>query len=121
MSASRDILNAIAPEFADEPRADLFLTLAAQRIRPSAFGALYGQAVAYLAAHMLTMSPDDGGEGAASAGPVTSRGAGALSIGYGAPGAAASGHVDAALQQTRYGREYLAILRSRAVTAPSVL
>src|SRR5690606_14233886 len=62
MSASRDILNAIAPEFADEPRADLFLTMAAQRIRPSAFGVLYGQAVAYLAAHMLTMSPDDGGE-----------------------------------------------------------
>lgn len=120
MTGSRELFEAIAPEFAGSARADVFLSMAARRLSPRTFGRLYPEAVAYLAAHLLTMSPEDGGAEAASAGPVVSRGAGSLSVSYGAVGGLVDVS-DSTLAQTRYGREYLAILRSRSATAPGVL
>lgn len=120
MTTSAELLEQIAPEFAADPRADLFLTLAASRLHVRTFGNLYVQAVVYLAAHMLTMSPDDDGDEAASAGPVTGRGTGDLSVNY-ATARPPTNDVDAELGQTRYGRAFLAIRNTRAYVAPFVV
>lgn len=116
MSTSTDMFDAIAPELAASSRRDTFLELATTRLTAARWGSMYVQAVCYLAAHMLTLSPptDDGSDASRAAGPVTSKGAGDLSIGYGSVLPATISMADASLLTTPYGREFLAIRNTRA-------
>lgn len=118
MSTIVDILFEIAPELAVEPlhRVDTFIGLAAARISASVFGKVYPQAVAYLTAHLMSVSARAQSSGAGgAAGPVTSASTGGVSVSYGQ----ATAHVslaDSALSTTAYGLEYLALRNSRPGT-----
>jgi len=126
---TRDVLKAIAPEFASETddTLDLFIGLAAQTLDASVWpSAIYQQAVAYLAAHKLTIrdrgqqqSAQTGGGGAA--GPVESVSTGDLSVGYGsASGFSGGGAGTTALGQTHYGQQFLE-LSEKVTTTPHTL
>lgn len=101
MAASTlDILKEIATEFEDEDeeRLELFITLAVERVSPDRWSELrYRQAVAYLAAHLLSIASRDDGQ----PGPIVSEQAGQVSRAY---GYSQKGHDYAA---TSYGREFL--------------
>lgn len=97
-----DKIRAIAPELAGETDETLstFIDLAAERMTPSAWGSVYGTAVAYLAAHLRTVALRD------HAGAVSSVSVGRWSVSYSTePGP---------LGATRFGQEYLALMRTRA-------
>jgi hypothetical protein len=116
------ILQAIAPDLATDARIDTFIALAQDRLSASAWGSLYPQGVAYLAAHMLTKANESAGGGASglSGGPVINRSAGDLSVGYGAPvGSYGSG--DGSLAETSYGREFIALRAILAAGAPELI
>src|SRR5690554_2415261 len=103
---SRDLLKFVAPEFADldDSVLDMALALAAQRISARAFGRLYQQAAAYLAAHILATSRGLAGE-VGIGGQITSVTTGDLSIGG---TAASTGSVgDDGLASTVYGARFL--------------
>ena len=57
--SSSALFNAIAPVYADDPRADTFLTLAAQNNDPSVFGNVFEEAMCWYAASMMWNSPAD--------------------------------------------------------------
>jgi len=111
----------IAPEYANEDDATIavFIDLAAQRLGgPLVWGAVYTQAVAYLAAHLLAVSRAGvDGSGGTSA-EVTSKRTGDLAVGYASSGI---GGDDAALAATRFGKEFLALRSTRAVGRASVI
>ena len=113
------ILAAIAPEVASDARVETFIQLAADRMDAATWGNCYPQGVAYLVAHMLTMANRAASEGTSggSPGPVTSRGAGDLSIGYGTVGGSYSGS-DGDYTQTSYGIQYLSLRDTLSATAP---
>lgn len=117
MAGAVDILVEIAPELASETptRLDLFLELAASRISPEVFGRVYVQAVAYLAAHLLTLANRAQDVGTAAPGAVQSASTGGVSVAFGSTGAPLSVS-DAALGQTNYGLQYLELRNSRAAT-----
>jgi hypothetical protein len=87
----------------------------------AAWGSVYGLAVATLAAHKLTLAADDGGASASTAGALTSKGAGDLSEGYGAPSGGVVSQADALLYSTKYGREFARLRNSRVARAPRVV
>jgi len=122
MSTIVDILFDLAPELADEPlhRVDTFIGLAAARISASVFGKVYPQAVAYLTAHLLSVSARASTSGAGAAGPVTSATTGGVSVSYGQVAASVS-VTDAALSTTAYGLEFLALRNSRAGTKMRII
>lgn len=118
MSTVSDILVEIAPEFSseDSTRLGVFIGLAAARISSSVFGGVYPQAVAYLTAHLLSVSARSTSSGAVGAGgPVTSASTGGVSVSFGQVQANISA-TDAALSTTGYGLEFLALRNSRAGT-----
>lgn len=103
------VLLDIAPETAsvDAAQRSRVIALAQKHISNAVFGDLTELAVAYLAAHMLTMSKRGGAGGA-----VTSESEGALSRSYAVPTSTAS------LNATSYGQDYLSI--RRAVVLPVI-
>lgn len=123
MSTVVDILKEIAPEFASEDaaRLDLFVELAAARISAPVFGKVYPQALAYLAAHLLSVSARSASAGAGgAAGPVTSATTGGVSVSFGQAQVSVS-TTDAALSTTGYGLEFLALRNSRAGTKMRII
>lgn len=102
------ILSAIAPQFDTEPNRAVFITLASQNVNTCLFGVKADQAIAYLAAHYLTLSTDPSRSGGAT-GAITSKKEGDLSIGY---GAVAAGAGEEALSLTHYGMTFLQLQRS---------
>lgn len=120
---STEALAALAPLVASDSRAATFLEMAATRLTASAWGNVYVQAVALLAAHMLEMAPSSSGGGAAGAasGPVASKSAGDQSIAYGSLAGAPTSTADEALKQTTYGREFIALRDTRAAARAGVL
>lgn len=103
--AAIDILPIIAPEFAGAANASDVVTLAEQRVGV-AFGEVRDQAVAHLAAHMLTTAQRGG-----SSGPVTSERVGDLAQSY-AVQAGGTG-----LDSTAYGKEFLRLKRENVMAA----
>lgn len=100
---AKQILQKVCPEIATDGEAvAVFVDLASGRCSHAYFGKLWDQAVAYLAAHMWTVS-NRGGD--AGAGGITSKREGDLSIGY------ASGNNDSLFGSTSYGLFYLSLLR----------
>ena len=110
MSNTRDLLDFVAPEFEDlaDGVKDQAIAFAGQRISAEAFGRLYQQAIAYLAAHILASARGDVSSGEAGAiGQITSIRTGDLQIG----GQALAGveGANASLASTSYGQRYLEI------------
>lgn len=116
--SSNATFDAIAPQFAADPRADTFLTLAAQTVDPGVFGNLFEQYVCALAAHMMTKMPSDlNALNAVSAGPITRRQGGDLEVSFGTVNVRYA-VADADLASTAYGQMCLRIRESRAARAP---
>lgn len=128
-------LRILAPEFKtdDDDTLAVYLELAAERMDSRAWGNVYGQAVAYLAAHILTIarrgdaSAAGGGAGAGQGGTgaVSSISTGDWSVSFGGSLTGAEGGVDtlaeASLMTTRHGKEYLALRRTRAAGRSRVI
>lgn len=122
-------LKRIAPEFASLSDAELgeWLTQAATSMAPAVrWGAVYDEAVAQLAAHLMTsaavgqtVSPGDPGAGAGLI--ATSVKTGDLSVTYSAlGGGSATSAAAGEYATTKYGRRYWQLLRSRAARLPRV-
>lgn len=118
MATIPELVSAFAPKFATDSRVGTFADLAAQTLTASAWGAVYGQAVALLTCHMLTLLPADADADDSSveaAGPVQSKSAGDVSVSY-AAASGVTGEVaieDADLLRTVYGRRFIALRDSR--------
>jgi hypothetical protein len=120
--SSSDILASIAPEYASDARGDTFLELAALQMNATAWGARYPMGAAYLAAHMLTLADEDAEAGdGATAGAVTGKGAGDLSISYGGPSGGSVSATDALYMTTKYGREFLRLRGGLAARAARII
>ena len=91
------ILDMIAPQFASDPNKAEFITLATNRTNENYYGTTnFSLAVAYLAAHMMTLADTN-----REAGSVTSKREGDLSISF----AAVQDKSGGALSLTKYGRQ----------------
>ena len=117
MALDTTTIIAAMPEFASiaDATRDVYIALAMEEMDSTAWGELYNQGVAYLAAHkMLRMGVGSSGViggGAGAAGMVTAETAGKVSRSY---GSAASASVTLGEQEyttTKYGMQYLALLR----------
>lgn len=109
----------IAPEFEDEANARLetALTLAAERLEPTAWGRLYLQAVCYLAAHILKLRALSASPASSTGfvGAVTSVRSGDLAIsgpGFGA----GSDNDEEGLKTTAYGQAFLDLRKLVPIT-----
>jgi len=121
------LVKTLAPEYAAETDETLavWLDLAAQRLDASVWGGVYGQAVAYLAAHLLTVArrgiaglPGSGaGAGQGGAGSVDSVSTGDWSVGFAGGLSGGEGNTDLLAESsyltTRFGKEFVSLRRSR--------
>lgn len=130
MATQQAMLEAFAPEFVGDSRIALALELAAEQMGTSAiWGNVYDQAVAYLAAHLLTGWSPAAGSGSSSAaggtaGPVTAESAGDVSRSYGSSVSGVAGGVslsDALLATTSHGRAFLGLRKGRSAGAPGLV
>lgn len=110
MSVS-SMLSVIASQFDSVDNRSEFINLASLRINRCRFGAKADLATAYMAAHMIAMSNtayrQDG-----TAGAVTSKREGDLSINF---GSTKSKEVDGDLEQTSFGKHYLSLQNASGV------
>jgi len=111
MATASEILTAIAPQFDDVAGRQVALDLAESRTSSTHFGATRSEAVALRAAHNLALDTSSSREDG-SAGPITSKSEGDLSISFGSS-AQGSGYMDPDLSQTMFGRRLIGLLRSR--------
>lgn len=107
MSTASEVLSAIAPQFDATPRRSELLAQAEEATSLTHFGSQRERAVALRAAHWLALYTAsarlDG-----SAGPITSKSEGSLSVGFGGAGNRSS----SSLGQTSYGQELLTLINS---------
>lgn len=115
----RQIFDAIAPELAADAAVDTFLAIALDRVDVACV-TNSEQAIAYLAAHLMTLrdrASAGAGSGGGASGALTFERAGQVSRQY-APtaggGVAASRFGAGGFQSTPYGVEYLNILSQSA-------
>lgn len=106
MAATRDVVKFVAPEFDSLPDAtiDMAIEFAVQRVSARAFGSLYQQATAYLAAHILATRDGIAAESGITGG-ITSVRTGDLAV---SGGALTTGTTEeAAIGSTSYGARFL--------------
>lgn len=117
MATVGELVVAFAPRFTGDARIAVFTDLAAQALTPSAWGAVYAQALALMVCHMLTIYPPDVDADTSAvdaAGPATSKTTGDVSITYGASAVTVEvDQEDAELMRTAYGRRFLALRNAR--------
>jgi hypothetical protein len=100
----------IAPDLASDPNKAGFISLATTRTKSCFYGGNYTLAVAYLAAHMLTLSKKSGsGTGEMATGEIASKREGDLAISYHKSTAAIG---QEALSLTPYGLSLLELRKS---------
>lgn len=109
MSTSIEILDRVAPEFADRPEDDkrAFLNIASSMIEPSQFPGTYQQAAVFLAAHYMTLAKR--GEKFEDVPGAPSGGISSMSDkGFSYSGSSAGGEdaSEKALTSTQYGAEF---------------
>lgn len=112
-----DVGAAVAPTLYADARWSTFVAIAQEQLTAAAWGNVYGQASAYLAAHLLQVAIDAEtvGVGAGAAGsPLTSITTSVLSESYGTTVVASNNTDDALLATTSHGRQFLALRRTRA-------
>lgn len=124
--SSSAILDAIAPHFKSDPDADTFLNLAAGQMGAAAWGSLFAQGAAYLAAHLMTLrdravAAGNLGVGAAGggSGAVSSMSEGGLSISWAGVGSGSGSTEEEELKSTSFGARFIA-LQAKLVTTPVV-
>lgn len=103
------ILTAIAPNLASNPLAAVYLEMAADRTAQGFFGAKREYAIAYRAAHMMTLFLS-GVRTEGEVGPIASKSEGELSVSFGSVGGGSND--DGSLTQTTYGLELLALIKA---------
>lgn len=103
--ATETILDSIAPQFVGRADKAVFISMATEQSNSSYFGTMYSYAVAYLAAHLMTLSSTARN---GSAGAESSKSEGQLSVSY------ATISSDNSLNSTWYGQEYMRLRRSRS-------
>ena len=113
------IFRILASEFATTSDSDVndMIDIKILSLYAPHFGARMSEAVALLCAHefaLLAAVAAAGGSGAGGVGPITSKRAGDLAIGWGGISYSAGSNEDAAYQQTRHGLAFLVIRDSRA-------
>lgn len=123
MTALTDLVDFIAPNYAtDTSRRDAAITMATRYLGATSalWGAVYNDAIANLAAHLLTVydpnGPFSSGGGGSVSGSVTGMSTGDWSVSFGGGGGAGAGGAmgDEGLERTSYGLEYLRLRNSRA-------
>lgn len=119
------LIDAIAPELASQPTStkEVFVALAREGMSASKWGKVYEQAVAYKAAHLMTMSnvANNPLRKLNGGGAITSVKTGGESISFANAGAGASTAEEASWSETSYGRRYLQLRKTRAATMPRVV
>jgi hypothetical protein len=108
------ILAIVAPALVSDERAADVLALCEQQHTAARWGDVYALAMAYLAAHILTVCPSSA---VSAGGEVTSRSAGDLSETYATPAAATT---EGALRGSAYGRAFLQLRGTRAYAGPRI-
>ena len=108
MATISDIFDMYAPQYTDDSRKTLAITLAKDEIKQCVFGDNYNKAVALLAAHELTVADRGGDPGA-----IAAKREGQLSISY----FTASG--SGPLSFTSYGQQ-LQRLRDQCIITPNI-
>lgn len=139
MPTALELFRGLVPSLCEETdaRVGLFLDAAARRLDASAWGAVYPDALVYMAAHLLTLSPGPdttaaasagGGAAGAIAGPITKKKAGDLEVSFGTSGGTSGGggggstsNTDNDLTTTHWGRQFLALRDTRAAGAPTFI
>jgi hypothetical protein len=120
--ATLDVFKLLVPETAGVADATLsqFLSLAALRMTAAEWGAVYEQAVCYLAGHILTLSPSNPRRagGSTHAGPVSSESAGGVSRSYGSISTKTT--EESTLAMTDAGRAFLE-LRAQNVIGMQII
>lgn len=107
MSASA-ILSVIAPQFDSTAGRDNYLTYAELQVTEDFFGDKYELAIAYMAAHLLTIDTNISITGLSTGGVVTKR-EGDLSVTF---SNIQEKGTDSILGQTSYGRQFLQLRNS---------
>ena len=103
MSASAK-LSIVAPQLDDAENRNGFIELASLQVNQSWFGDKSEWAIAFLAAHLISVNPQNG-DNMQSGGVVTSKREGDLAVSYAGPSAGD----DAELSRTSYGRQFLSL------------
>ena len=104
-----EVISDIAPEFDNEDpaRIDRFIGYAESQVSSNEFLTKYDLAVAYLTAHVLSLSGRNDTEGTnGNAGNITQKKEGDLSLSFALP-SALNNSQDGTLMSTSYGLEYL--------------
>lgn len=104
--AASVIFDAIAPQLASSTSKTTFLSLATSRTNSECYGAQANLAIAYLAAHMLTLTNEQSTSG--GSGIIKSKKEGDLSVTYEIGGMSSSG---SDLGLTSYGKQLLSLRR----------
>ena len=115
--ATADTVVLIAPEFLGDAQLDSFIELSVSMMSSSAWGDLYGQAVAYLTAHLMTMAAQGASSGGGASGPVSSLKAGDVAESYGTVNVQVDS-ADAWLMSSQYGSAFIGIRSMLSVTGP---
>lgn len=130
MATSLHILRLIAPQYAtiSDGDAQAWIDLAASSVaNADLWGAVYPEALANLAAHLMTRagvgtSPAAGDAASTIGGSITSLRTGDLAVSYGGTGGAGAGRSsdgsDDDYTTTKYGLRFIALRQSRAARAP---
>jgi hypothetical protein len=109
-----EIIATICPELSGSPSLQAYLGMAVEMTSRGFFGSLYNHAVAYRACHFFTLFGDIQGGGESEmtgTGPIASKSEGGLAVSY-AVAAAMPGDSD--LNNTKYGKMILGLMKSRA-------
>lgn len=110
MPTASEVLSAIAPQFDAATNRDELLAQAEGATSSTHFGSQRPRAVALRAAHWLALA-NSSARADGSAGPVTSKTEGSLSVGFGSSG----NRSNSSLNQTHYGQELLTLINSYPV------
>lgn len=114
-----EIIKTICPELSGSPSLQVYLGMAVESTSAGFFGAMYNQAVAYMAAHLFTLMDggSGGGLGIASAinklgggAPVASMSEGGISVSFSQSVGSSDG---SDLTSTKYGRMLVGLKKSR--------
>lgn len=116
-----EVIEDIAPEFNNENPARIarFIGYAELQVSENAFGKKYDLAVAYMTAHMLSLSGRNDSEGTnGTPGTITQKREGDLSLSFALPQGLAQSN-DGTLVLTSYGIEFLR-LRDICIITPGL-
>lgn len=118
MATIAETVVVFAPQFSGDSRIDSYVELATLSHDIECWGVLYVYAMAYWVAHKLTKADQEAlayaSGSVAGTGTITSKGAGDLSIGYGALSSSTMSATDQEYLTTSYGISYLQMRTSRS-------